>query len=193
MRVCREGVYMQIYQPLEPDDFELVAQLEVKPTKDNYRKFCKTYSSRPEEEGACLREAWPLFRQGLLDGTEAARFCSGQPNSSEEASCYQSVSAIVGRMSLSSQSQAASACMKFPTGRQAECFSTTALTRLEEQQTNGEAAIALCNAAPEGISEECLTTLATRSSFVFSKGSEERERFCALFPDTIQPRCRSNQ
>ncbi|MDP3645876.1 MAG: hypothetical protein Q8R25_02210, partial [bacterium] len=39
-RVCREGVFMQIYQPLEPDDFELVAQLPIKPTKENYRRFC---------------------------------------------------------------------------------------------------------------------------------------------------------
>lgn len=189
MRVCREGVYMQIYQPLEPDDFELVAQLEIKPTKENYRQFCKTYSSRPEEEGACLREAWPMFRQGLLDGTEAARFCSGQPNSIEEASCYQSISAIVGRMSLGSQSKAVDACKKFPAARQVECFSTVAMTRLEEQQTNGEEAIALCNAAPATIKGECISILAQRASFIFSSGSAEKNRFCSLLPDNVRPIC----
>ena len=32
-QVCNEGVFMQIFQPLEPEDFALLDKLEFKPTK----------------------------------------------------------------------------------------------------------------------------------------------------------------
>lgn len=192
MRVCREGVYMQIYQPLEPDDFELVAQLEVKPTKENYRQFCRTYSSRSEEEGACLREAWPLFRQGLLDGTEAAKFCSGQPNAAEEDSCYQSVSSIIGRMSLGNSQKADIACRALPVKRQAMCYSFSAQSILEEDLQDSARAIDFCALAPEGISDECLDGLARRAPFTFPAGSPLRESLCAGLPEKHQAICRGN-
>ncbi len=190
MRVCREGVYMQIYQPLEPDDFELVAQLDVKPTKENYRAFCKTYSSRPEELGACLREAWPLFRVGLLDGTEAARFCSRQPNAEEEDSCYQSVSSIIGRMSLGSMGKADTACSALPEKRQAMCYSFSAQAILEEDLQDSTRAIGLCDQAPAAISDECLAGLARRASFTFPTGSLARDALCDALPEKHQAMCR---
>lgn len=190
LRVCREGVFMQVYQPLEPDDFALVELLAEKPSATNYRRMCGTYSQTPEEEGACLREAWPLFRVSITDGSGVASFCSGQPNANETDACYQTSSAIVGRMSLGNEAQAVGACTSFPALRQAECFSTVAQTRLEEAQTNGEVAVALCAAAPQQIIDPCFETLARRASFIFAPGSSERGRFCSLLPENHQKICR---
>lgn len=189
LRVCREGVFMQIYQPLEPDDFALLELLPEKPSTENYRRMCKVYSQTPEEEGACLREAWPLFRKGITDGSGVEKFCSSQPSATETDACYQTSSAIVGRMSLGKQQQAVDACSKFPTSRHVECFSTVAQTRLEEQQTNGEVAIALCEAAPSTVVYECLAILARRASFIFPPASAERSRFCGLLPADVQTTC----
>jgi hypothetical protein len=193
LRVCREGVFMQIYQPLEPDDFALVELLPEKPSAENYRRLCASYSETPEEEGACLREAWPLFREGITDGSGIVKFCSAQPNEAETNACYQTATAIVGRMSLGNQEQAVKACGFLPSSRQVECFSTVAQTRLEEGQTNGERAIAVCHAAPEDIAHECLTTLARRASFIFAPESQERLRFCSLMPADIQGLCRDSR
>lgn len=189
LRVCREGVFMQIYQPLEPDDFALVELLSEKPSAENYRRMCGVYSQTPEEKGACQREAWPLFRESITDGSGVTQFCSGQPNADETNNCYQTSSAIVGRMSLGNDQKAIRACLKFPATRQAECFSTTAQTRLEEQQTSGEVAIAFCTVAPVSIVHECLKTLARRASFIFPPQSAERDRFCAMFPADIRHMC----
>jgi len=193
LRVCREGVFMQIYQPLEPDDFALVELLPEKPNADNYRRMCAMYLQAPEEEGACLREAWPLFREGITGGSGVAQFCSGQPNEDEVNACYQTASAIVGRMSLGNPQQAIDACAAFPTTRHVECFSTVAQTRLEEQQTNGEVAIALCEAAPDPVVRDCLAVLAQRASFIFPPQSTERSRFCALFPEHLRESCASGR
>lgn len=189
LRVCREGVFMQIYQPLEPDDFALIELLPEKPSAENYRRMCKAYSQTPEEEGACLREAWPLVRESITDGSGVEKFCSAQPSATEADACYQTASAIVGRMSLGKQSQAVEACSKFPALRHVECFSTVAQTRLEEQQTNGEVAVALCEAAPSAVVRECLAILARRASFIFPPTSAERSRFCLLVPDDVRSLC----
>ena len=187
MRVCTEGVFMQIYQPLEPDDFALIELLPEKPTKENYRRICSAYDD-PTQEGACLREAWPLFDDGIRSGRDVATFCSGQPNETETKACYESASAIVGRMSLGSDEKAANACAKFPHDRQAICFIATAQAILEEDRTNARGAIAQCGRAG-GITHECLSTLADRAGFFFTRGSSEHRAFCALFPDDIRERC----
>jgi len=189
LRVCREGVFMQIYQPLEPDDFALVELLPEKPSAENYRRLCKTHSETLEEEGACLREAWPLFRTGITDGSGIVEFCSAQPNDVETDACYQTATAIVGRMSLGNQDQAVKACGLLPPSRQVECFSTVAQTRLEEGQTNGEKAIAVCAAAPAPVAGDCLGILARRASFIFPPASAERSRFCLLVPEDVRSLC----
>ena len=51
-RVCREGVFMQIYQPLEPDDYALIEQMPVKPTPGTVRQFCARFKNNPSYEGA---------------------------------------------------------------------------------------------------------------------------------------------
>src|SRR3989344_2627856 len=49
VQTCTEGVFMQIYQPLEPEDFALVKGLT--PTKDKVGDFCARFSG--ESYDAC--------------------------------------------------------------------------------------------------------------------------------------------
>ncbi len=59
-RVCIQGVFMQIYQPLEPDDYQMIAQMKVVPTKETVRSYCATFKV-PIYVGSCLEESWPMF------------------------------------------------------------------------------------------------------------------------------------
>ena len=58
VQTCTQGVFMQIYQPLEPEDFALTEHLTQ--TKDTVSDFCDTFSG--ESWGACNSESWALFR-----------------------------------------------------------------------------------------------------------------------------------
>ena len=187
-RVCIEGVFMQIYQPLEPDDFLMIEQMPVKPTKGTVRQFCARFGDTPAYEGACLRESWPLHA-GITDGTGVESFCSGQPNEEEENACYQSATAIIGRLSLGNPEKAASACEKLPQNRREICFGTAAQSVLEENRDDASSAIALCARAEGPVARSCMTMLAAQATFIFGHNKPEMNAFCAALPADIRAQC----
>ncbi len=190
-RVCREGVFMQIYQPVEPDDFDLIELLPEKPTKENYRRLCSIYQ-RPEERGACMREAWPLFRAEIFDKNDAGFFCKGQPNKEEEDACYDALTSIIGRLSLNNPEKLEKTCLGLPEGRQEMCFSRAALAALEEDRGAVQEALGVCNAAPTPIATGCARFIAQRAQFIFGN-SEARASFCKALPTEVQPDCLNAQ
>lgn len=187
-RVCHEGVFMQIYQPLEPDDYLMIERMSVKPTKTTVRTFCASFKDS-EYVGACLRESWPYFRQDILDHGGAKSFCSGQPGLIEESRCYESISAIVGRMSLGNSQKAAKACDSFPSERQEVCYSTSAQAVLEENRAEAARAIELCELAPAEITRNCISLLVDRAPFIFGSGTRAHNLFCNAVPDREKERC----
>lgn len=185
-RVCIEGVFMQIYQPLEPDDFLMIERMPIKPTKVTVRAFCATYE-RDEYEGACLRESWPYFRDELLQGG-AQSFCSGQPNLTEETACYESAFSILGRQTLGAPERALTACAKAPEPRKNECYARVAMAYLEENRSDANTAISFCERAPEGYSAPCTEFLVQRASFIFGE-SPALQRFCRALPVSNKSAC----
>lgn len=187
-RVCIEGVFMQIYQPLEPDDFELIKRMPVSPTKETVHSFCASYGE-DEFVGACLRESWPFFVSEVQSGSGVEAFCTGHPNEAEEQKCYESATAIIGRMSLSDSERAAAACTTLPEKWQLTCFTTTARAVIEEDRDAGEAAVALCMRGGTQIGSACIETLARQASFVFGQDKERMARFCEEIPDMYRAQC----
>jgi hypothetical protein len=187
-RVCIQGVFMQIYQPLEPDDYALIAQMPVKPTKDTVRQFCATFHD-PEYVGSCLEESWPMFQNSILDGTGVASFCSGQPDATETNQCYVSMSSIIGRTSLGNSEKAVSACNQFPAAQQETCYSYSAQAVLEEDLSQSENAIALCERAPAYIAEQCMSDLIQHAQFTFGNNTQAHKAFCAAVPQSLQASC----
>jgi hypothetical protein len=143
-RMCVQGVFMQIYQPLEPDDFLLIEKMQDKPATTTVRQYCAGFSKNPLYQGSCLEESWPFFRTSVVDGTGVKAYCSGYPNKEEENYCYLGVSSIVGRMQLSNPDAAISACNNFPQERQATCFGFAAQAQIEESHSAGQKAVAIC-------------------------------------------------
>lgn len=186
-RVCVEGVFMQIYQPLEPDDYALIAQMKIKPTKTTVRQFCAAFKS-PEYVGACLRESWPMH-DGMTDGTGIAEFCSGQPNAELEGHCYQSAFSIVGRLLLAKPDDAAHACSVVPSERQGFCYSVVADTILEEDRLAASNAITFCKRPGGAITDSCLAYLMQTAQFNFGSNAKEYTGFCAALPDSLRAQC----
>ncbi|HEY4502151.1 MAG TPA: hypothetical protein VJJ20_03765 [Candidatus Paceibacterota bacterium] len=187
-RVCIEGVFMQIYQPLEPDDYELINRMAVKPTKETVRIYCASYID-PEYVGACLRESWPFFDEDIRNGTASGEFCAGQPDATRTEYCYQSISSIVGRMSLGDPSKAVAACSNFlPEWRQL-CYGYSAEAVLEEDRSNATKAIELCSRAGKVYVEGCLEYLISHARFLFGDNAQQRSYFCAALPAAIRWQC----
>ena len=187
-RVCREGVFMQIYQPLEPDDFLLIDRMPLKPSTTTVRQFCARYE-RDKYEGACLHESWPYFRKEILDGSGIERFCSGQPNLAEDTACYESAFSILGRLSLGKLERAAAACSVVPEERRSMCYERVALAILEEDRSESRRAISFCNDAPTPLQPKCLEFLARIARFNYVPGTPQHRIFCSALPIDFRRGC----
>lgn len=188
-RVCREGVFMQIYQPLEPDDFLLIERLPVKPTAANVRTLCSAYV-RNEYEGACLRESWPLFQESILTKGGIGDFCARQPDTQEEKACYQSASAIIGRSSLNNFDQAEKACDAAPRAWQPLCYETVARAIVEEDRDDGAGAASFCvRGKSSEVREYCEDELARLAEFIYGSDSRSKARYCKALPLRVQAIC----
>ncbi len=187
-RVCIEGVFMQIFQPLEPDDFELIKQMPVQPATSTVRTFCAAYTE-PAYVGACLRESWPMFRKGIVNGSGIVSFCSDQPDQKETDKCFTSVTTLIGRMSLGKPEQAAAACSRIPAERQAECFEVIAKAILEEDRMQAQQAVALCRRAGDGAGE-CLSYLIRKAHSIFGGNMQQFGNFCkSLTEPELRQKC----
>ncbi len=187
-RVCREGVFMQIYQPLEPDDYLMIERMEVKPATTTVRSFCSRFE-RDEYEGACLRESWPFFAEEIKNGTGIRDFCQGQPNPMETDACYETAFSIVGRMNLSDAHAASRACDMTPSEERARCYFFVSKAVLEEDRRAASEAIALCQMADTDTSQSCLKDLVGASSSMFISNSESYREFCQKLPEDLKKDC----
>lgn len=187
-RMCIEGVFMQIYQPLEPDDFALIEQMEDKPSTTTVRRYCAGYE-KDEYEGACLRESWPYFADSIRDGSYVGKFCSGQPNEEQTLACYQGATSIIGRMSLDDPKKAAAACSKLPQERQGLCFSYSAETVIQEDRNDASQAVALCNVASGKERDTCFAHLLDHADFVFGKNKSQYGGLCKALPAPWGAQC----
>jgi hypothetical protein len=186
-RVCIEGVFMQIYQPLEPDDFELVKQMRVKPTEQTVRSFCASFKE-PEYVGACLRESWPMH-PGMLDGTGARAYCADQPNEELEHRCYQGAFSVIGRLVLANPDDQARACDTVPSEYRVMCYSVVADTILEEDRNATREGIAFCGRLDGAENTECLRYITEAATFNLGTQSKAYARFCDALPEEIRAMC----
>ena len=186
-RVCIEGVFMQIYQPLEPDDYVLIERLDPKPTKDTVREYCARYEE-DEHEGACLRESWPFVQEGIWDGTGISEFCSGHPNDEETQKCYVTGITIASRFSLQNDSAATDVCSYIPDEHTGLCFTTFARSLIEEDRSTGTEAVARCMSAPTQYQDVCISNLIATAHFMFGDSSHGTS-FCEAVPPTYTNSC----
>ncbi|OGG79636.1 hypothetical protein A3A39_02315 [Candidatus Kaiserbacteria bacterium RIFCSPLOWO2_01_FULL_54_13] len=186
-RLCREGVFMTMYQPLEPDDFLMIERMPMKPGTTTVRYYCAQFA-RDENEGACLRESWPYSRAEIMSGKGIGKFCSGQPNTTEEHRCYESAFSIVGRLSLGSREKALEACGNAPEEWREACYGRVALAVIEEDALSGRAAVSMCKSTPEEYRMGCMEFIARRADFVFGDRAG-RAQFCAALSTEFSALC----
>lgn len=188
-RVCREGVFMQIYQPLEPDDFLMIERMPIKPSTTTVRSFCARFE-RDEYEGACLRESWPFSKDMLNSAEGTVQFCARQPNPTEETACYESMTSLLGRRKLSDHNSAASICAGLPPEPRRHCYTAVARAVLEEDRTQPEAALSFCARAPEKEAKECVAQLVSEAHFLFGTNESQLRAFCRLVPEEMSATCK---
>jgi hypothetical protein len=183
--VCNDGVFMQLFQPLEAEDFALIQGQEIE-TKEESDIFCSQFLANQRE--SCLRERWPLFNEDLQTAEGAIDFCTRDEAWAEQF-CYDGVFFIIASQKGLEAEPLAEYCNAFPEAIAAKCFASSAARFLETDWQLATRAINYCTHADlEFVQQACYEQLAFYAHFSFGEG-ENFTNFCQQLPSDWAGKC----
>lgn len=189
-QLCTEGVYMQLYQPLEPEDYALIDKLPLKPTKDDLKQFCSQNSANNAQYGACWREGWPVIGNDIKSGKGISNHCNQLTDAEGKDLCFISLVTINGRQNLGTPDNMVRVCSEMDDAHKGTCFARGANAYLEEDPQLVPQGVALCaRADTQAAQDECYGFLANVASFNFGAGSPAFVKLCSLLPQKWQGAC----
>lgn len=186
-QLCYDGAFMQIYQPLEPEDFDLIVGKEVvRATRDG---FCRRFSGAAHD--SCITESWPLYREELFTGDGFADFCGVFPRgSSSEERCARGIAYVATALLSFEENAIAQLCGALDDPLRAICFSSAASRMIETDWRNIHQAAVFCRKAESyGAGQACYEELATYATYNFHRGSSEARALCRELPLEFRSRC----
>lgn len=189
-QVCFDGAFMQIYQPLEPEDFALIEGKQ--PREQDVLSFCKTFLEKPRV--SCWNESWPLSREEILTSTGLVDFCSSEifGNSAARDRCFEAMFFVATAQFNFNDLKISSLCLGLPEGLIGKCFGIAATRLIETDYRNINKAVNLCTEAKDLIySDICYSTLAQRSKFNFGSESPNLNKICSSLPQEWINQCLS--
>lgn len=184
---CYEGAYMQIYQPLEPEDFTLVKDIAPQTTTAS-EAFCSTFTG--EHEAACHRESWPLYRESLQTPEGLQKFCDATYTPESKRRCYNAMFYLLMAQMNFEVERIRPLCEGLPANRKAQCFANAASRCIETDYRLAPRALELCRIADtQGAGDRCYGELLFYSSFNYHEGSKEFAGFCNQLPGEWKNKC----
>jgi hypothetical protein len=185
LQTCYEGAFMQIFQPLEPEDFALVERIA--PEKDELESFCGLFEG--EQKEACHREGWPLYREEILTSEGLVDYCSRGDQESERR-CYNAMFYVITAQENFNQQKISTLCSGLPQEKKGQCFANSASRMIETDWQLADQSVKMCQRAEEfGVEDQCYQELVFYSTFNFHPGSTEALKLCRLLPDPYKSSC----
>lgn len=187
LQTCYEGNFMQIFQPLEPEDFGLVKNIAPK-IKQEAVSFCSRFSS--QKKAACRRESWPLSREQILTPNGLVKFCSYTNDLSEQKICYNAMFYIITAQVNFDQDKIKKFCGDLPQNHKGQCFANSASRMIETDYRLAPNSVQLCAEASKfNVQNDCYKELLFYSTFNFHSGSEEFLKLCNAMPEPWKGKC----
>lgn len=186
LQTCYEGVFMQIFQPLEPEDFALVEDLT--PEKEDLWEFCFSYPG--EQAHACWREGWPLYWEELNTPEGLVEYCTYSSDERQQQRCFNAMFYILTAQRGFYLDQLVDICAPLPDQVRAQCFANAASRSVETDYKLASLAVALCEEADQyGVGDRCYQELLFYSRFNYHVGSEGFVALCQALPEPHQSMC----
>lgn len=184
--LCFDGAFMQIFQPLEPEDFALVEGKQ--PKKEELASFCSEFSG--VEKSSCWIEGWPLFFSEIMKPEGLVKFCSVMEPYGQEDRCYDSLFYIISVQVNLDDERIKNFCNSVIAERKGRCFAMASVRMIETDALLVDKSIELCaEAEAAGVGEICYKELLLYSTFNFHVGSEDFFRLCNALPDPWNSKC----
>lgn len=190
--LCYDGAFMQIYQPLEPEDIALVQDIAPQ-TRDEAIAYCAQFVG--SRRTSCYMESWPLFVDSFdkeFGSMEA--FCERGFSSRDKTRCFNGVFYVMAARSNFNEDKVAEICSYVSENVKAQCYANSASRFLETDYKLAQKAVDVCeHAEKEGFGEQCYEELLFYSAYNYNVGSESFTRLCATLPEPWKTRCDNNE
>lgn len=185
--VCYDGVYMQIFQPLEPEDFALI-EGKAPETQAGAIQMCDKFDG--QKRASCHRESWPMFEDEIKTPDGLVEFCSRNLSKRMEQICYNGIFYVLTPRFDFDEEKISALCEGLPDEPRVQCYGNSASRMIETDYRLQEKAVSLCEKADEfGAGEKCFNELLLYSTYNFHIDSPEFFEFCSIMPEPWQSKC----
>jgi hypothetical protein len=186
-RTCIEGVFMQLFQPLEPEDKDLIAEIEDEVRSDP-AKFCKTFIGLPQY--LCIKESWPAVEGSATEPASMEALCNQISEREEARYCASAmIYPVVERLEYNFDLVLAFCRGVSDFDFRGMCYGRTASKIVWANIKNWEKAVRICTEAPEESQPACWHELSSYTSQGLQKDSPERRGICSSVPDAWKNMC----
>lgn len=182
-RICYDGAYMQIFQPLEPEDIALIQGREQ--TRQTVNTFCSQFIG--ERQASCVGESWPLYLDDLVRNPSFVETFCGPLRGEFKERCYNGLFYILVVQFQFNLDRIKDYCSELRDDLAGRCFANTASRLIETDWSNIEKAVAWC-----GEQKVCLDELVSYADYNFHKNSEEFYALCNALPQPWRDTCLKN-
>lgn len=185
-QLCFDGVFMQIFQPLEPEDFALVEGKQ--PKKEDVASFCSQYPS--PKRNSCRSESWPLFRAEIQTPSGLVKFCDYTEDSNQRVRCYNAMFYVITPILNFDLNKIKDFCSGLIQEIRGQCFANAASRMIETDTKNIKKSVELCaSAASLGVGENCYEEMLLYSTYNSHVGSKEFYNLCNSLPNSWKEKC----
>lgn len=185
LQVCLDGVFMQIYQPLEPEDFALISGKEV--TREEVDSFCADFSAYAK--ASCISESWPLYREEIMKNGDALVALCSKEEKENQPRCFGGLFYVLTAQFNFDLEKIKNYCLALPKDLGGSCFTNAATRMIETDYRNITKSINLCSSADALGQEDCFNELLEYSTYNFHVGSPEYFQLCNSLPDPWKDKC----
>ncbi len=190
-KTCIEGIFMTVFQSIDPEDLALVA--DIKPEKKDVAAFCDSYDVYAPN---CRRESYAMFSQETATPQGLAAFCSYAQNDDQKRDCYWAV--INAQTTIFFEkpdpvSHIIAYCQGFPVGTRTWCWQGAAMRLVQiDPLRNVAFSDRICASATNIIEQAaCYKDLLYYATFSFDRNSQAYTQYCNAFIDPWRQQCMS--
>jgi hypothetical protein len=186
-KLCYDGAFMQIFQPLEPEDFALIEGKV--PKKEDMASFCSDFEER--KLASCWTESWPLHRSEIKAPEGAVEFCTAfLKNINDQTYCYRALFYVITAQTQFDLVKMKTYCSELPGNVDGLCYANVASRLIETDFRNIKLSVDFCSGIDkEAAKRSCFEELLTFSTYNFIPGSKEFFELCNTMPDTWKQSC----
>lgn len=186
--LCYDGAFMQIFQPLEPEDIALVKDIAPQ-TQEESGTFCSQFDGGYRQ--SCLTESWPLFADDIAESPEkVVDFCRRSETPEAKRRCYNAIFYVFSARSNFDSNTVNEFCIKLPEQVKAQCFANSASRFLETDHRLASKAAEVCEVAEQhGVGAACYEEVLFYSIYNYHAGSEPFTQLCEALPAPWDAKC----